>query len=107
VYGEEALGPSVVSKWHKRFAQGRDSLEDILVSQERAELNSRFRKLQRRLSANRSQTIAEVAATAAVEVSMSDDENMSPVTQHSVPRVLTQDQRDDRMSICSYVLTKM
>jgi hypothetical protein len=26
---------------------------------------------------------------------------MSRVTQHSVPRVLTQDQRDDRMCICS------
>jgi hypothetical protein len=27
-YGEEALGHSVVFKWHKHFAQGRDSLED-------------------------------------------------------------------------------
>jgi hypothetical protein len=27
-YGEEALGHSVVFKWHKLFAQGRDSLED-------------------------------------------------------------------------------
>jgi hypothetical protein len=26
-YGEEALGRSAVFKWHKRFAQGRDSLE--------------------------------------------------------------------------------
>jgi transposase len=28
VYGEEALGRSAVFKWHQRFAQGRDSLED-------------------------------------------------------------------------------
>jgi hypothetical protein len=28
VYGEEALGCSAVFKWHKRFAQERDSLED-------------------------------------------------------------------------------
>jgi transposase len=28
VYGEEALGRSAVSKWHQRFAQGRDGLED-------------------------------------------------------------------------------
>jgi hypothetical protein len=27
-YGEEALGCSAVLKWHKRLAQGRDSLED-------------------------------------------------------------------------------
>lgn len=27
-YSKEALGHSAVFKWHKRFAQGRDSLED-------------------------------------------------------------------------------
>jgi hypothetical protein len=27
-YSKEALGRSAVFKWHKRFAQGRDSLED-------------------------------------------------------------------------------
>jgi hypothetical protein len=28
VYGKEALVRGAVFKWHKRFAQGRDSLED-------------------------------------------------------------------------------
>jgi hypothetical protein len=28
VYSEEALGRSAVFKWHQRFAQGRDSLEN-------------------------------------------------------------------------------
>jgi hypothetical protein len=28
VYGKRALGRSAVFKWHKRFAQGRDSMED-------------------------------------------------------------------------------
>jgi hypothetical protein len=27
-YGEEALGHSAVFEWHKRFAHGRDILED-------------------------------------------------------------------------------
>jgi hypothetical protein len=31
-------------------------------------------------------------------IKLSDDLNMSRVTQHSVPRVLMQDQRDDCMS---------
>jgi hypothetical protein len=47
VYGEKALGRSVVFKLYKRFAQGRDSLEDILFSQEMSELSSRSKKLQR------------------------------------------------------------
>jgi hypothetical protein len=27
-YGEEALGRRAVFKWHRRFAQGREGLED-------------------------------------------------------------------------------
>jgi hypothetical protein len=27
-YGDEALGRSALFKWHKHFAQGRESLED-------------------------------------------------------------------------------
>jgi hypothetical protein len=55
---------------------------------------------------NRFWTVDEITAAAAAGIShgtchkiLSDDLNMSHVTQHSVPRVLTQDQRD-RMSIC-------
>jgi hypothetical protein len=58
--------------------------------------------------ANRFQTVDEIAAAAAeagishgtCHKILSGDLNMSRVTQHSFPRVLTQDQRDDRMSIC-------
>jgi hypothetical protein len=48
-YGEEALCHSAVFKWHKRFAQGTDSLEDDehTVGQEQSEVNSRSKKLQR------------------------------------------------------------
>jgi hypothetical protein len=58
--------------------------------------------------ANHSQAVDEIAtATAAAGIShgtchkiLSDDLNMSRTTQHSIPRVITQDQCDDRMSIC-------
>jgi hypothetical protein len=35
-YGKEALGRSAVFKWHKRFAQGRDSwkMMSILVGED-------------------------------------------------------------------------
>jgi hypothetical protein len=62
--------------------------------------------------ANSSQTVDETAAAAtAAGIShgtchkiLSDDLNMSRITQHSVPRVLAQDQRDDRMSICGNLI---
>jgi hypothetical protein len=71
----------------------------IPVGQERSELNSRSKKLQRC-----SQTVDEIAAAGIIHGTcykiLSDNLNISRVTQHSVPRVLTQDQCDDRMSIC-------
>jgi hypothetical protein len=54
---------------------------------------------------SRSQTVDEIAAAAGISHGtfhkiQSDDLNTSRVTQDSVPRVLTQDQRNYRMSIC-------
>ena len=63
--------------------------------------------------ANRSQSVDDLAAAAAAaEVShgtcykiLTDDLNMSRVTQQCVPRVLTQDQRDDLMRICGDLIS--
>jgi hypothetical protein len=108
VYDEEALGHSAVLKWHKRFAQGRDSLEDDKHTGRprmvRTELKTQ--EVAMLVCANCSQMIDEIAAPAAgishstCHKILSDDLNMSHVTQHSVPCILTQDQRNDRMSIC-------
>jgi hypothetical protein len=112
VYGEEALGHSAVFKWYKRFAHGRDSLEDDEHTEHtdwprtvRTEL--KIQEVAMLVRANHSQMVDEITAAAAAGIShgtchkiLSDDLNMPPVTQHSVPRVLTQDQLDNRMSIC-------
>jgi hypothetical protein len=49
--------------------------------------------------------VDEVAATARISHGtchkiLSDDLNLSRVTEHSVPHILTQDQHDDHMTIC-------
>jgi hypothetical protein len=70
----------------------------------RTELN--IQEVATLVRANRSQTVDEIAAAAAgishgaCHKILSDDLNMSRGTQHSVPHVLTQDQRDDCTSIC-------
>jgi hypothetical protein len=100
-YGEEALGRSAVFKWHKRFVEGRDSLEDDEhPGQPRMVRNKlKIQEVGMLVCANCSQTVVEVAAA---EISngtchkiLSDDLNMCCVTQHSV---LMQDH--DSMSIC-------
>jgi hypothetical protein len=105
-YGKEALGHSAVFKWHRRFAQGRDSLEDDKYTDRPRTVRTEL-KIQEvaMVPANHSQMADEVAAAAGISHGtchkiLSDDLNMSRVTQHSVPLVLTQDQHDDHMSIC-------
>jgi hypothetical protein len=57
------------------------------------------------LRANRSQMVDEIIAAAGISHGtchkiLSNDLYVSPITQHSVPHVLTQDQHDDCMSVC-------
>jgi hypothetical protein len=80
----------------------------IPVGQEWSELNSRS-KVATLVCAHRSQEVDEIAAAAGISHAtchriLSGDLNMSRVTQHSVPRVLRQDQHDDRMSILLLLL---
>jgi hypothetical protein len=112
-YGEEAFGCSAVFKWHKHFAQGRDSLEDdehiSWPRTVRTELKIQVAML---VHANRSQMVDEITAAAAgishgtCHEILPDDLIMSRVTQHSAPRVLMQDRRDDHMSTRSEQETK-
>jgi hypothetical protein len=100
VYSKEALGCCAVFKWHRHFAQGRDSLEDDEYTgwprMIRTEL--KIQEIATLMRASRSQMVAEITAAAAAGIShdtchriLSDDLNMPHVTQHSVPCILTQD----------------
>ncbi|KAJ4427328.1 hypothetical protein ANN_24948 [Periplaneta americana] len=112
VYGEDAVSRSVVFRWHRRFLQGRDSLGDD-VRTSRPQTIRTERKIQEvatLVRANRSQSVDDIAATVGVSHGtcykiLSDDLNMSRVTQHSVPRILSQDQRDDRTTICGDLIS--
>ncbi|KAJ4445723.1 hypothetical protein ANN_12408 [Periplaneta americana] len=101
--------------WHSQpdFATyRRNSLEDD-VRTGRPQTIRTERKIQEvatLVRANRSQSVDDIAATVGVSHGtcykiLSDDLNMSRVTQHSVPRILSQDQRDDRMTICGDLIS--
>jgi hypothetical protein len=109
-YGEDALGCSAVFKWRKRFAQGKDSLEDDEHTGRprmfRTEL--KIQEVAMVVCANSFQSIDEIAAAGISNGTchkiLSDNLNMSRVTQHIVPCVLMQDQYDDCMSTCSNLI---
>jgi hypothetical protein len=91
-----------VFNWHKRFAQGRESLEDDEhISQPRTvrtELN--IQEVGTLARASSSQMVDKIATAGVSHKILSDDLNMPHITQHSVPHVVTQDKCDDHMSIC-------
>jgi hypothetical protein len=97
-YDDKVLGHSAVFKWHKRFAQGRDSLEDgEHTGWPRTVRNKlKIQEVATLVCANSSQMVDEITAAGISHGTchkiLSDDLNMSRVTQHSVPRVSTQEQ---------------
>jgi hypothetical protein len=68
VYGEEALGRNAVFKRHKRFAQGRDSLEDEEHTGRSRTVRTdlKIQEVVTLVLANRSQTVDEIAAAAGI-----------------------------------------
>ena len=112
VYEDDALGCSAVFKWHQRFSQGRDSLEDDQrmgwSPTDRTE--RKIEEVATVVRANCSQSIEDIAAEVVVSHGtchkiLTDDLKMSRVTQQRVPRILTQDQHDDRMTICGDLIS--
>lgn len=107
VYGEEAMGRSAAFKWHKRFAEGRDSLDDDAHTgrPRTARTEGKILEVQRVVRDNRSQSIDDIAAATGIShgschAILTEDLNMSRVSQHIVPRFLTEEQRQDRVTIC-------
>ncbi|KAJ4436093.1 hypothetical protein ANN_18720 [Periplaneta americana] len=112
VYGEDAVSRSVVFRWHRHFLQGRDILEDDVRTGRPQTIRTecKIQEVATLVSANRSQSVDDIVATVGVSHGtcykiLCDDLNMSHVTQHSVPRILSQDQRDDRMTICGDLIS--
>jgi hypothetical protein len=106
-YGQGTLARIAEFKWHKSFAQGRDSFkDDEHISRPRTvRTELKIEEFATLVHANRSQMVYEIAAAAGISHGtcnkiLSGNMNMSRVTQHSVSRVLTPDQHDDRLCIC-------
>ena len=79
----------------------------LLTGHKRLELKIRLKRL---VHSNRPKLVDDLAVAVGVSHGtcykiLTDDLNMSRVTQHSVPHILTQDQRDDRVMICGDLIS--
>lgn len=111
VYGDDSLSRARVFVWHKRFSDGRDSVEDnerpgrpvtVSTSQKIARISEMVRKDRRlsvRMIAKRLNIDKET-----VRRLLHDDLNMSKVCAKLMPKNLSADQKLTRLQICSDVL---
>ena len=107
VYGDDALSCSIVFRSHRRFLLGSDSLEDDVRTgrPQTVRTKRKIEYIEMLVRANHSQSVDDLAAAVGDNHGtcykiLTDGLNMSRVTQHSVPRILTQYQYDDRTTIC-------
>ena len=96
----------------QRFSQGKDSLEDYVHTGrlQMVRTESKIEDIAMLMRARRSQLVDDLETVVGVSHGtyykiLADDLNMSRVTKHSVPRILTQDQRDVRLEICGDLIS--
>ena len=105
IYSDDALDTVLCLKGTNVFRRGERvwRMMSVLISHKRSELNARSKKLEcwcvpplsidrRSRSSNRDQPWEGTCRKI-----LFDDLNISRITQHSVPHVLTQDQPEDRI----------
>jgi len=106
-YGNEAMSRATCFEWHVRFKKGRTSLED----DERLGRTSTSSKpkivetIRRLLHEDRRRTIKDIVAFpnvsyGTVQTILTCDLNMRRVAATFVPRLLTPEQKEHRVTIC-------
>ena len=94
IYGEDALSCSVVFRWHRHCLHGRGRLKnDVHTGRPQTVRTERnIQEVATLMRANRSLSVDDLAAAVGVSSHgtcykiMTDDLNMSRVSQHTVPK---------------------
>jgi len=105
-YSEAAMGLTQVFDWFRRFKEGRTSVEsDPRSGRTSTSRNEEmFAKVKTIVRNNRRLTVREVAGDCGISVGscdaiLTDDLHMKYVCAKFVPRLLTDDQREQRQTI--------
>ena len=105
-YGEDAMGRTQVFDWFRQFKEGRTSIESDPHSGQpstsrKKEMIAKVRTIIRN---NRRLTVQEIAddcgiSAGSCDAILTDDLHMKHVCAKFVPRLLTDDQREQRQTI--------
>jgi hypothetical protein len=111
-YGEGAMKKTHVYKWHKRFSDGRTSIQDD--PREGRPVKSRSEEniavVRDIIRKDRRQSIKVVAQEAGISVGschaiLNENLGMHRVCSHIIPRMLTADQAQQRQEVCGDLIS--
>lgn len=111
VYREECMSRTRVFEWHKRFKEGREDIEDDPRPgrPSTSKTDENIEKIGKVIREDRRLSIRAVAETVGIDKEsvrqiLHDNFNMRKVCSKMVPKILTPEQKESRMEICSDIL---
>ena len=110
VYGDNAMKKTAVYKWVKRFSEGRESVTDEERSG-RPTTEENIAKVRQILRANRRMTVRSIAEQMNIDKEtvreiLTEDLDMRKVCAKMVPKELTEEQKQRRVTICQDLLKR-
>ena len=106
-YGHEAVGRTQCFEWHRRFESGRSSLEDDEQSGRpptsiTPENVNKIRQLVREDQQRSIEDFANIVGVSygSVQAILTSELNMRRIAAKFVPRLLTQEQKENRVEVC-------
>ena len=114
VYGNEAMSRCRVFKWHKRFKEGREDVEDDPRSgrPSTSKTEENVERVRQKVRSDRRLTVRMIAN----ELSMNSERVWTIITEElgmrkictkMVPRLLTDEQKERRVEVCQDILTRL
>lgn len=108
VYGDNVVTLKTVYKWYERFKSGNESVEDEKRSgrPSTSKTDENVQKVAKMVRSNRRLTIRELTeelniSYGSVQSILTDDLQMRRVSAKFVPRLLTAEQKENRVSVCT------
>ena len=115
-FGEQCLSRDRIFEWHKRFEEGRDSVDDDDPRSGRPKTSKNWRLFcecaREQIRANRCLRIRELSVKVGVsygasQAILTQDLNMRLVAAKFIPRILTAEQKEWRLSVATNILQEV
>ncbi len=114
VFGGETFSKTAVRKWHKTFAEGRESVKDVkrMGRPRTARTPDNIQRVQEAVETERRSRIADISeelnmSETSVQTILKTDLKMSKLSPKFIPKLLTAEQMRFRVQLCEENLARL